>query len=342
MSNPLLDTALSQRHPVLYRLVCLLVILLGICFASPMLLAGEEATESHTLPLLVKARHGDTPATLAERYLNDAAKAWMIVEYNGLLSFSEGQAVLVPTAPFRLGGLSPSGYQSVPVLAYTTVSTDSKQNGKITPFIFEEQMSWLDNSGYKAISPAQLLDFMNFSGQLPKQATLITADTESALFFDHMIPVLRSFGFTATLFVAVDQVGKPGNMTWDQLRLLDETGFTIGCRGASGRALVPRQGSKFLEDDFSRIESELQAAKQAVEQHIGSTCTVLAYPVGSANDLVAAMAAKLGFSLAFDQSAGENPFFGDRFGVHRIVIDKPIRPGEFTRMLTTLITADLD
>ena len=342
MSNPLLDKALRQSQPALFRLVCLLIILAGICFPPPMLLAGDEATESRALPLLVKARQGDTPVTLAERYLNDAAKAWTIVEYNGLLGFSEGQAVLVPTAPFRLGGLSPSGYQSVPVLAYTTVSPDSKQEGKITPSIFEEQMSWLDNSGYKSISPAQLLDFMNFSGQIPKQAALITADTESSLFFDRMIPVLRSFGFTATLFVATDRVGKPGNMTWDQLRLLHETGFAIGCRGASGRALVTRQGNRFLKDDFARIESELQAAKQAVEQHVGSTCTVLAYPVGSANDLVAAMAAKLGFSLAFNQSVGENPFFGDRFGIHRIVIDKPVHPGDFTRMLTTLITADLD
>lgn len=307
-----------------------------------MLHAGEEATKSHALPLLVKARQGDTPATLAKRYLNDAAKAWMVVEYNGLLNFSEGQAVLIPTAPFRLGGLSSSGYQNVPVLAYTTMNAVSEQNEKITPSIFEEQMSWLENCGCQTISPAQLLDFMNFSGQLPKRAVLITADTESSVFFDHMVPALRSFGFTATLFVATDRVGKPGNMTWNQLRLLHEAGFAIGCRGASGRALVPRQGNRFLEDDFTRIENELQAARQAVKQHVGSVCTALAYPVGSANDLVPAMAAKLGFSLAFTRSAGENPFFGDRFSVHRLLIDKPVCPGDFTRMLTTLITADLD
>jgi peptidoglycan/xylan/chitin deacetylase (PgdA/CDA1 family) len=170
---------------------------------------------------------------------------------------------------------------------------------------------------------------------------LITADTESSAFFDHAAPVLSAFGFTATLCVATDRVGKPGKMTWDQLRQLGEAGFTIGCRGRLGQSLIRRQGSRSFENDFAEIEAELRQAKQAVERHVGIACTVLAYPQGRTNDLLAAMAAKIGFSLAFVQSAGENSFFGNRFAIHRVVIDKRFSPGEFTQMLTTMVAVDL-
>ena len=68
----------------------------------------------------------------------------------------------------------------------------------------------------------------------------------------------------------------------------------------------------------------------------------LAYPNGSTSSLVSAMAAKLGFSAAFTLSPGDNPFFADRFGIHRIVIDGHINPEQFGSMLTTMIKADLN
>ena len=291
--------------------------------------------------MLVRAHKGDTPASLASRYLNDAAKAWMIAEYNGMVAFEDGQAVLIPTEPFRLGGLTPSGYQSVPVLAYTDIGEPSTSTAQLSKAAFDEQMSWLKNSGYTTITPAQLLDFMEFSGQLPRHAVLITADTESRAFFDQAVPVLQSFGFTATLFVATARVGEPGNMTWAQLQTLHDAGFSIGCRGQDGRSLIHGFSRRALKANFARIEAELRQAKKTVEDQLGDGCTVLAYPQGHTNDLIAAMAAKLGFSLAFVQTAGENPFFASRFAIHRLVIDRHLGPGEFTRMLTTMVAVDL-
>ena len=61
------------------------------------------------------AKEGDTAERLAQRFLGDPAKGWMIEEYNRTASFTKGQKVIVPKQPWNLSGVYPNGYQLVPV-----------------------------------------------------------------------------------------------------------------------------------------------------------------------------------------------------------------------------------
>jgi peptidoglycan/xylan/chitin deacetylase (PgdA/CDA1 family) len=309
----------------------------------PPTLQGEEinADSPPPPPLLVMARQGDTPASIAQRYLNDGSKAWMIVEYNGIAAFSEGDPVMVPVAPFRPGGLTPDGYQTVPVLAYADIGESIGQTRHVSPSAFSHQMHWLKSEGFIAITPKQLTAFMKFSGQLPRRSVVITFDTVSLSLFEIGIPILKKMGFTATVFVATNGVGGKDAMTWDQIKQLDEGGFTIGCGGSSGGSLTRRANGQAFETYFKSVESELRSARQAIETHVGGPCLFLAYPQGNTNSLVSAMAAKLGFAAAFIRRTGDNPFFTDRYGIHRIPIDRGMSLERFGQHLTTRITADL-
>jgi hypothetical protein len=64
------------------------------------------------------AQPGDTPETLAARYLGGAGRAWMIEDYTGLRAFAPGQEVVIPRRPWNLSGVTPGGYQIVPILTY--------------------------------------------------------------------------------------------------------------------------------------------------------------------------------------------------------------------------------
>lgn len=310
----------------------------------PVPIHGEETQLNPTRqqPLLVRARQGDTPATIAQRYLNDASKGWMIHEYNDIKSFSGGEAVAVPVVPFRPGGLSPDGYQTVPVLAFSDIGTTPGKSNQLTPAAFKEQMQWLKTEGFTTITPAQLVGFLEFSEQLPRRSVLITADTDSPTFNDVAAPVLTALGFTATVFVAADRVNEKGAMTWNQLKQLVEEGFTIGCRGRFGRSLTRRKKGQSFKANFHWIESELQYAKNKMETNLEQPCRFLAYPRGRTNQLVSAMAAKIGFSAAFKLSPGDTPFFANRYGIHRTVIDHRTDLDKFSSRLNTLIAADLN
>ena len=310
----------------------------------PPTLHGEEINtdSSPPPPLLVMARQGDTPASIAQRYLNDGSKAWMIVEYNGIAAFSGGDPVMVPVAPFRPGGLTPDGYQTVPVLAYADIGESIGQTRQVSQSAFNHQMHWLKTEGFIAITPKQLTEFMRRSGQLPRRSVLITFDTASLNLFKIGIPILKELGFTATVFIASNGVGGKNAMTWDHIKQLHKDGFTIGCRGRSGRSLTRRTKGQSFESYFMSVESEMRLARQAIEMHMNEPCLFLAYPQGDTNSLVSAMAAKLGFAAAFIRRAGDNPFFADRYRIHRIPISRGINLERFGQRMATRITADLN
>jgi peptidoglycan/xylan/chitin deacetylase (PgdA/CDA1 family) len=291
---------------------------------------------------MVRARQDDTPATIAQRYLNDASKGWMIAEYNGMAAFSGGESVLIPLAPFQPGGLTPDGYQIVPVLAYSDIGESSGQTRQVSRSAFDHQMRWLKTEAFVTITPKQLTDFMGFFGQLPRRAVLITFDTASIGLFEIGIPLLKELGFTATVFVATNDVGDKKSMNWSQIKQLNKDGFTIGCRGRSGRSLTQRTSGQTFEDYFKWVEAELLLARREIETHLNEPCLFLAYPQGDTDSLVSAMAAKLGFSAAFLRRRGDNPFFADRYGIHRTRISRGMNMERFDQSLTTRIAADLN
>ena len=320
----------------------------GFILAIGMLLVfqmiwGQEAVAADTgkYPMIVRVRPGDTPSTLARRYLNDVSKAWMIKAYNNDAAMTPNGAVLIPRAPFRLGGLTPDGFQNVPVLAYLDPGAESSTAERAFAATFRQHMTWLKKNGYAALSPSQLLQFLNYSGQLPEKSIFITADMQSRWFYDYMAPVLKELGFTATVFVATGHVGDTNAMTWDHLKRLYRDGFFIGCRGENGRSLARRKPGQSFETNFKWIESELKKAKVSIEAHLGEPCLLLAYPQGGTNGLIAAVAAKMGFSAAFTLSSGENPFYADRFLIHRTIVDNRTGPEQFRDGLVTRIEADL-
>ncbi|WP_155305491.1 polysaccharide deacetylase family protein [Desulfosarcina widdelii] len=323
---------------------CTLAAVLILVLIVPAALGGEPSGRKPPPLLLVRARQGDTPQLIAQRYLKAASKGWMIAEYNGKDTFSEGEAVVVPGADFRPGGLFPGGIQVVPVITYSDIGEPTGQTNRVPQIsrsAFHEQMRWLSESGFTAISPDRLVQFMAFTAQLPRRSVLITADTESQAFYQDAAPILKAFGMTATVFVAPGRVGEKGTMTWGQIRTLSKEGFTIGCRGCYGRSLTRRKRGQSFKENFSWVESELQQGKKKIEEALGKPCRFLAYPEGSSNNLIAAMAANLGFSAAFKRSPGGTPFYADRYGIHRNVVDRRTDLDRFSDLLATTIKVDL-
>lgn len=316
-------------------------LLIAGLIAPPVHGQDNKAEAVHPLPLLVRARSGDTSAILARRYLNDANIGWLISEYNDQADFSAGDAVLVPRVPFRLGGLTPQGFQTVPVLAYPDSGDATKPHHPVSPATFLEQMRWLKTEDFTAITPEQLIGFMRFSGQLPRRSVLITLDTESRAFLDQVVPILERLGFTATIFVATDRVGAEGAVTWDQLRWLRQAGFSIGARGRHGRSLTRHRNQTTPKAHFDWVAAELRLARQSLEARLAESHPLLAYPHGDSDNLVAAMAAKLGFAAAFSYSPGPNPFFADRFEIHRTVIEDPMSLEQFGSLVAPFKRVEL-
>jgi peptidoglycan/xylan/chitin deacetylase (PgdA/CDA1 family) len=152
-----------------------------------------------------------------------------------------------------------------------------------SPQSFREQMEGLANSGMPVVP---LHEVTNSIG-----AVALTFDDGFLNFLTHGMPVLEQFGMPATVFPVTAFCGMPNKwdaqgrsipslklMAWSDLRQLPAALISVGAHSARHLDLTA------LVD--SRIESELDECRRAIEDGLGVTPTEFAYPYGACNAIV--------------------------------------------------------
>jgi peptidoglycan/xylan/chitin deacetylase (PgdA/CDA1 family) len=185
---------------------------------------------------------------------------------------------------------------------------------------FEAQMKYLMENGYRVISLDQLMDFIDFKEQIPEKSVVITIDNGLSSFSDIAFPILKKFGFPATLFVYTDFIGSSNALSWEQINDLSKIGFDIECKTKTHRNLTKRKKKESFKEYFKSLEKEITHPKMLIKQKLNKECSYLAYPYGATNNLVIAILIKQGYRGAFTVKRGSNPCFVDRYRIHRSVI----------------------
>lgn len=282
---------------------------------------------------VVRASAKDTLKTLANRYLEDPDKAWIIAAYNRIDSVKEGDIVIIPRTPINLGGIQDGQIQTIPVLAYSGFSEDISDAITIKRANFEAQMQFLQDKGYTPIALDRFYDFLEFKEQAPAKAVVITIDDVGKSTFDVAFPVLQKFGYPATVFIATDLVSGQGNaLSWDQVRQMHEAGIGIGHRTKTLRNLTRRLGDETLEDFVIAIDRELTVPSLLFKTELGTAPDFFAYPFGVTNELVVSLLKKNNFRGALTLGKGTNPFFTNNYLVKRNPVPGTMSLTEFEKL----------
>ena len=294
--------------------------------------AGRESFESEDY-IVVIARSGDTAASLATRYLKDGAKDWMIEDYNGGTAISPGQQVVIPKRYWNLSGVSAEGYQLVPVLCYHNLAPQSKGRMILAARVFEEQMRYLKNQGYRVINLREFVEFVSLKRQLPRRSVLLTFDDGYRSFLQYALPVLKELGFTATLFVYTDYVGAGGNaFSWADLKKLQQEGFDVQAHSKSHGDMV-RAGSEPANEYERRLEAELTQPRTLFQKNLGFAPDILAYPYGRQDDAVVRRTRERGYTAAFTVRRQGSPSFVDPLRINRSQIYPEMSMDDFVKNL---------
>jgi len=142
-----------------------------------------------------------------------------------------------------------------------------------------------------------------------ERAFAVTFDDGYRSVVERAFPVLQELGVRATAFVPTDFIGGvtaawPGTehwletthadeltpMTWDELRLLAESGWEIGSHSRSHARLVQLANAD--------LDEEIAGSRAELERRLARPCTALAYPYGEADERVIAAAAAAGYETA--------------------------------------------
>jgi peptidoglycan/xylan/chitin deacetylase (PgdA/CDA1 family) len=204
----------------------------------------------------------------------------------------------------------------VPILYYHYIRINPNPRDRVgfglstPPAAFRAQMQYLADHGFHVVSLQQaVMAIQNHTG-LPSRSLVLTFDDGYADFFSNAVPILQSYGFTATSFVITGRMGWGGYMTPSQIIAADGMGFTIGAHTVDHvalAALVP-----------ARASWEIRQSKLALETLLGHAVRDFAYPYGSFNPYDMAQARSLGFETAVSTLPGAWHSAGQLFELSRV------------------------
>jgi peptidoglycan/xylan/chitin deacetylase (PgdA/CDA1 family) len=204
----------------------------------------------------------------------------------------------------------PAEPTDVPVLNYHKVD-DIDHSLALTPAEFEEQISYLAANGYHAITPDQLIGYLKYGRCLPDKPVLITFDDGYADNYVNAYPILKKYGFTATIFLITDFIGADERfLTWEQVREMHKNGFVFGSHTASHQPLT-----KLRPQDAA---AELAGSAREIERRLGARPRYFAYPTGAYNLKVEELVRQAGYRAAFTVRYGQVGIESDPFALERI------------------------
>jgi len=261
---------------------------------------------------------GDDPAALAARFLGDRSKAWLIEDENEKLTMKEGETIVIPLKDRNKAGLSPDGYQVVPILCYHRFAHKSESSLCMEAQTFDQQMKYLKENRYRVISLAELLNFLKYRKAIPKRSVVITIDDGYVSTYEIAYPVLKKYGFAATLFVYTDFVGSCGRaVTWNQLREMKGRGFEVGSHSVTHADLTLKRGEETEEVYLRRIKEELLVSKRIIDKQLKQETLHIAFPNGRYNQRILAICEQAGYKMGLSVERGGNAFFTDPLRLRR-------------------------
>jgi peptidoglycan/xylan/chitin deacetylase (PgdA/CDA1 family) len=260
----------------------------------------------------------ETPAELAEKFLGEKNKSWMIEEANPGVRFRPGNAIVIPLKDRNRGGLSSDGFQTIPILTYHRFAEDCNSPLCMPTKTFELQMRYLKENGYHVITAQELLSFLEYRQGLPQKSVLITMDDGYRSVYDIAYPILNKYEFSATLFIYTSFVGvSKMAITWNQLKEMQAQGFTIGSHTIYHSDLTKPKDGETEQEYILRVKEELHGSKKIVDKKLGQDTYFLAYPFGYYDQQSIQMAREAGYKMAMSVKRGGNPFFANPLTLRR-------------------------
>ncbi len=315
--------------------------LLLLCLLSLTACATVPRERFYDDVIIIRTEAGDSFSSLAAKYLNDSGKGWQISEFNNIASLSPGKELIIPLQPFTWGGLKTDGYQTVPVLAYFRFSKKRVDTSIVAEKAFKRQMNFLKEHGYRVISLDQLLNFLEFKQQIPEKSVVLTFDDGWQSFYDIAFPILKDYGFPATLFVRTDFIGEKAAMSWNQLNELAKSGVDIQCKISTHRSRHVLKDSQAVRTYFSDVQEELSQSKRIIKKKMNKECRYLALPSAKPNSLVIGLLKKEGYCAAVTLERGSNPFFIPHYSINRSVINGEFDMDQFKKNLFVFSKSEL-
>ncbi|MDD2308513.1 MAG: polysaccharide deacetylase family protein [Desulfuromonadaceae bacterium] len=190
----------------------------------------------------------------------------------------------------------------VPILLYHRFGATVADGMTITTPVFEAQMKYLHDNGYKVIPLRRLVDYYRGKAPAPGPKSVVIAedDAHKSVYSD-MLPIIKKYRYPVTVFVYPSAISNAKYaMTWDQLRELTKTGLFDVQSHTYWHPNFKKERRKLSQaalDAF--VMTQLKKSKVRLETELGSKVDMLAWPFGICDDYLLHKAMEAGYGATF-------------------------------------------
>lgn len=175
--------------------------------------------------------------------------------------------------------------KGIPILMYHSISYN-KIFFTVKPEEFQKQMDWLNNKKYKVITLKELADMIGAEKDIPRKAVVIIFDDSFEDIYFNAFPILKKYGFPATVFTVTDFIGKGQRnestgvifktLNWEQIKEMHDSGLI----DFEPHTCSHRELTKISPDE---AKSEILNSRKIIEEALRKSCKFFAYPRGKYN-----------------------------------------------------------
>jgi peptidoglycan/xylan/chitin deacetylase (PgdA/CDA1 family) len=194
---------------------------------------------------------------------------------------------------------------------------------QVTPAIFEEQLKYLRDAGYYSIAWEDWQKAAFAKRPLPGRAIMITFDDGYHDFYLYAWPLLKKYGFRATVFLIAEKVGQSNSwdkdyneelslMGWKEIHHLVAEGVEFGSHSATHKPLTALTPAE--------IVCEAARSRAILERNLGVPVRTFAYPYGDTDAVVQHLIGACGYTFGLTCKPGASKLGDGLLALPRIEV----------------------
>jgi len=259
--------------------------------------------------------------------LNRKAKIYITVVIAVLFVLSTSFVFVLSKATDVFNNAEENDGIAVPIVMYHSIMKKSPELGKyvITATEFENDIKYLKDRGYSAITMTELINYVYNNAALPQKPVIITFDDGNLNNYLYGKPILEKYRMKAVMSVigkyseAFSKTPPPtsdpayAHVSWSQIKEINDSGYfeiqnhTYNLHSITKRRNgAKRNKSESLENYRAVLTQDVVKLQNKLTEVTGITPNTFTYPYGSISKESKGILKELGFKATLSCTEGVN------------------------------------
>ena len=181
---------------------------------------------------------------------------------------------------------------------------------------FRSHLAYLKDNNYHVVTLNKALELLVTGKPVPEKTVVLTIDDGYKTFLENGMPLLREFGFKATLFINTKQFGSGDFLSVKQIKQLINEGIEVENHSHSHAHFVNFKPEE-LADSF---RNDLIKSEEIFMKNFGFKPRLYAYPYGEYTPEMQKILKDEGYIAAFAQKSGVISILSDSYALPRFPV----------------------